>query len=144
MANFAVREFHPYDIDGMGMTLVQGQIGSGDGLTQYAMQLKASGQSFTATVDDVPIACIGLIDFWQGRQYAWAFLSDDFCKAKLALTRAVHRWLRYHHAAGRIETAVQCDNPRAIRWAEGFGFEREGTMRQWMLGQDFFMYARVR
>jgi len=139
-----IREFHPYDIDGMGMTLLKDQLGTGNSLTTYAMQLKAQGESFTATVDGVPIACIGLINFWEGRKYVWAFLSDDFCKAKLSLTRAIRRWLRYHHTQGRIETAIQCDNPGAIRWAEGFGFQREGTMRQWMLGQDFYLYARVR
>ena len=139
-----VREFHPFDLEGMLVPMMQTHLGAGNSLTEYAMALKAGGEAFTATVDGKPIACIGLIKFWEGRKYVWAFLAPHMPCYKLSLTRAIVRWLRYH-GAGRLETAIVCADPKAVRWAELFGFEREGTMRRWTEGgDDCFMYARVR
>ena len=38
----------------------------------------APGQAWTGFVDGKPIACAGMIEFWKGRAYAWAYLSEDF------------------------------------------------------------------
>lgn len=140
-----VREFNPYDLEYMNLRPMQSpelHLGGGN-LIEYGMAIKQAGECFTATSDGKPIATVGLFHFWPGRRYAWAFLADDFCACKLSLTRAIHRWLRYH-GQGRIETAVQCHDPKAIRWAEGFGFQREGLMRRWDAnGNDCYMYARI-
>lgn len=137
-----VREFHPYDLDAVTIPVMGERLG-GTSLTQYAIDLKQGGEAFTATVAGVPIACIGLIKYWEGRKYVWAFLAPDFCKHALSVTRAIRRWLKYH-GTGRLETAIRCVDPRAVKWAEGFGFEREGLMRRWTEdGQDCFLYARL-
>jgi len=110
---------------------------------QYCRDLLAGGDSFCATVDGYPIACIGLIHHWATRKYVWAFLSPSAGRYMLALTRAVAQWLKYH-GAGRIETAVDCRNAKDIRWAEHLGFVREGTMRKWTPdGCDVYLYARI-
>lgn len=138
-----VREFHPYDLDKLRLPVFTPRLG-GASLTEHAMGLKAGGECYTATVNGEPIACIGLIQWWEGRRYVWAYLSDDFCKYTVALTRAIHRWLKYH-GHGRLETAIDPSHEKAIRWAERFGFEREGLMRHWTeTGADMFLYARVR
>ncbi len=138
-----VREFHPYDLDSLNVPLFTPRLG-GATLTQHAMALKEGGDSFTATVNGDPIAAIGLIHFWPGRKYVWAYLSPDFCKYTLGLTRRIHQWLRYH-GQGRIETAIDPRDEKAIRWAERFGFEREGMMRRYLeTGEDMYLYARVR
>lgn len=137
-----VREFHPYDLDRMNVSALP-RLG-GETLTQHAMALQAHGSCWTATVRGDAIASIGLITFWEGRRYAWAFLADDFPQHALSITRAIHRWLRYH-GAGRIETAVEPRDEKAVRWAERFGFVREGLMRHWTPeGTDMYLYARVR
>ena len=138
-----VREFHPYDLDAMHMPAFTPRLG-GQSLVEHAQGLKSGGDCFTATVDGKPIACIGLIHYWATRKYVWAFLSDDFCPHALSLTRAIHRWLKYH-GSGRLETAIDPRDEKAIRWAQRFGFEREGLMRAWTeKGEDMFLYARVR
>jgi RimJ/RimL family protein N-acetyltransferase len=138
-----VREFHPFDLDGLRLPLFTPRLG-GATLTEHAMGLKAGGDCFTATVDGSPIACVGLIQWWAGRRYVWCYLSDNFCRHTVALTRAIHRWLKYH-GEGRLETAIDPQNEKAIRWAERFGFEREGLMRRWTeTGADMFLYARIR
>jgi len=138
-----VREFHPYDLETLRLPLFVPRLGGGT-LVEHAMGLKSGGDCYTATVNGDPIACIGLIKWWEGRQYVWAYLSDDFCKHTIALTRAIHRWLKYH-GHGRLETAIDPRHEKAIRWAERFGFKYEGTMAQYLeSGEDMFLYARVR
>lgn len=136
-----VREFHPYDLDGLRLSLFKPCLG-GQTLTEHAMGLKSSGECFTATVNGDPIACIGLINWWEGRRYVWAYLHADVAQYTVALTRAIHRWLKYH-GAGRIETAIDPLDEKAIRWAERFGFEREGMMRRYLENQDMWLYARI-
>jgi RimJ/RimL family protein N-acetyltransferase len=138
-----VREFHPYDLEALRVPVFTPRLG-GATLTQHAMALKESGECFTATVNGQAIASIGLIQWWPGRRYVWAYLSDDFCAHALSLTRAIHRWLKYH-GDGRIETAIDPRDPRAIRWAERFGFKCEGLMVKYLEnGQDMYLYSRVR
>jgi RimJ/RimL family protein N-acetyltransferase len=42
-----------------------------------------------------------------------------------------------------VDTAVAIDFPAAIRWAELLGFEREGVMRKYAEGKDFYLYSQV-
>lgn len=110
---------------------------------QYCRDLLAGGDSYCATVAGNPVACIGLIHYWETRKYVWAFLAPSAGQHMLTLTRAVRRWLKYH-GAGRLETAVDCRNDMDIRWAELLGFTREGVMRKWTPeGLDVFLYARI-
>lgn len=139
-----IREFHPYDLDGLILPEFEPCLG-GATRTEHAQALMTipGAQCFTATVDGEPIACIGLFPWWRGRKYAWAYLRQDFQCNALSLTRAVHRWLRYH-GEGRIETAIDPADEKAIRWAERFGFKREGLMRQYLAtGRDMYLYARI-
>jgi RimJ/RimL family protein N-acetyltransferase len=138
-----VREFHPYDLQSLNVPLFTMRLG-GPSATEHAIALKEAGDCFTATVNGDPIASIGLIHFWPGRKYVWAYLAPDFCRNALSLTRAIHRWLKYH-GDGRIETAIDPLDAKAIRWAERFGFKCEGLMVKYLeTGQDMYLYARVR
>jgi RimJ/RimL family protein N-acetyltransferase len=138
-----VREFHPYDLQTLKLQPMQSCLQESASSVQHGMALKEAGDCFTATVDGEPIACIGLVNHWEGRRYVWAFLSDDAGKALVPLTRAIQRWLKYH-GKGRIETAVDCRFDAAVRWAELLGFQREGRMRHWApTGDDFWLYARI-
>jgi RimJ/RimL family protein N-acetyltransferase len=139
-----VREFHPYDLEDLQFQPMQADYKEETISTQQGMALKEAGDSFTATVNGIPIGCIGLVNHWKGRRYVWAYLSDEAGKHMVSLTRAIKRWLKYH-GEGRIETAVDCRFEEAIRWVEMLGFEREGKMRHWSpTGDDFWLYARIR
>ncbi|HEX3124578.1 MAG TPA: hypothetical protein VHQ21_14885, partial [Rhodanobacteraceae bacterium] len=79
---------------------------------------------------------------WENYSRAWALLSRDAGRCMVSLTRGISRWLRFHNT-GRIDTAVDCTFEAAIRWAEMMGFEREGVMRQFKDGNDYYLYAQV-
>lgn len=109
----------------------------------YARSLMAGGDCYTALSGGIVIACIGLIQHWPGRRYAWAFLANEIEHQMIPLHRSVKRWLHYR-GSGRIETAVDCAHEAAVRWVEMLGFEREGRMRAWTQdGRDCFLYAKV-
>ena len=138
-----VRTFQPADL--FAMSLQRAQLGMVDNLREgnYAQSLKEAGPAFTATSDGDVIACIGVIKQWDTYGRAWALLDERAGRCMVALTRGIRRWLRYHNP-GRIDTAVDCDFPAAIRWAEMLGLAREGRMRRYTPeGRDCFLYAQV-
>lgn len=103
----------------------------------------AGGRAWTAVVDGKPIACAGMIEFWKGRAYAWAYLSEDF----KAHAKSVHRaTLELLSGAPwrRVEMTVDVHHGAAKRWAAHLGFEREGVCRAWTPdGRDVELWARV-
>ena len=104
----------------------------------------APGQAWTALVDGKPIACAGMIEFWRGRAYAWAYLSEDFKRYAKSVHRATIAML-----AGapwrRVEMTVDVNHGAAKRWAAHLGFEREGVCRAWTTdGRDVELWAKVR
>lgn len=140
-----IREFVPYDLGQMGLTPVTACVGEDTGELSYAMQLAAAGDCYTITTENRVIACLGTTDFWPGRRYLWAFLANETKYHMLSITRAAKKWLANND--GRLETAVLCHFPEAIRWAEMLGFEREGLMKGYMPAPEHFdcyLYSRVR
>lgn len=105
--------------------------------------VSAAGQAWTAVVDGKPIACAGMIEFWKGRAYAWAYLSEDF----KAHAKSVHRATIALLAGAqwrRVEMTVDVHHGAAKRWAAHLGFEREGVCRAWTAdGRDVELWARV-
>jgi putative acetyltransferase len=79
---------------------------------------------------------MGVHDEWQGRGVGTALLRAGVDMAD--------RWLNLV----RLELEVYTDNEAAIRLYERFGFEREGTMRQYAfrdgLYVDAYAMARIR
>lgn len=100
------------------------------------------GEAWTGMSDGGPIACAGMIELWEGRAYAWAYLTDIRGHAK-----AVHRAVLEALARGRwrrVEMAVDPLHAAAKRWAAHLGFEREGVARAWTPdGRDVEIWARV-
>ncbi len=139
-----VRTFAPTDL--LALSLQHAQIGMFENIREpsYGESLAKAGPSFTATVDGDPIACIGVIDQWSGYARAWALISMFAGPYMLHLTRGIRTWLKYHNP-GRIDTAVDCQFPEAIRWARLLGFAQEGTMRAYTPERrDCFLYSKVR
>lgn len=136
-----VRAYVPEDFLALRLQPMQSQPIAGQ-TEANADDLAASTESYTATVDGEVIACIGLIQFWPGRRLVWAYLAYNAGPHMLRLTRLILRWMRYH-GQGRIEAAIDPEFPASIRWAHRLGFQREGTMRQYVPGKDYDLYARI-
>lgn len=135
-----VRAYVPADL--LAIELQPRQQAPGMQTPQIAANLAESKEAFTATVNGEVIACIGLIEFWPGRRFVWAYLAAQTGPHLVALTWRARRWLRYH-GAGRIEAAIDPTFRAAVRWACRLGFEREGTMREYVPGKDYDLYARI-
>lgn len=79
---------------------------------------------------------MGVHDDWQGKGVGTALLR--------AAVEMADRWLNLR----RLELKVYTDNEAAIRLYERFGFEREGTLRQYAFRDgvyiDAHMMARLR
>lgn len=79
--------------------------------------------SWTAVVDDEPIACGGTVLIWPGRNSAWAYLNVKSAQHMLFLTRCAEIVLA--KAQGRIEMTVRIDFDAGHRWARMLGFHIE-------------------
>lgn len=91
---------------------------------------------------------LGMCMFWDGVGKLWLILDkriSGFRKSfhKLIKSR-VELWFEMYHMR-RICTDVAVGDPRAIRWIESLGFEREGLQKSYgPNGEDYFLYAMVR
>lgn len=138
-----IRSFRPDDL--RALTLQPAQALSTEDMLrpEYPIELQKAGPCFTVTRVGEVVACIGVVWKYPTHGHAWAMLSVEAGCCMLGITRGVRRWLRFHNT-GRIETAVDCDFPAAIRWVEMLGFEREGKMRAWSPDRrDCYLYAQV-
>lgn len=138
-----IRGFRPDDLQVIALQPAQAVAVEEMARPEYAVELQRHGPCFTVTRTGEVIACIGVVWKYPTHGHAWALLSAEAGSCMLGITRAVRRWLRFHNA-GRIETAVDCDFPAAIRWVEMLGFEREGRMRAFTPDRrDCYLYAQV-
>jgi len=114
--------------------------------TQELQQLESP---HTGTLlDDLgePLVCCGVVPFWRGRAYVWAFLSD---RVNARNFRAVHAWGKAFIAGlpyRRIEIAVAVDFVAGHRWMAALGFVVEAPrMRAFdPAGRDHTLYALVK
>lgn len=95
----------------------------------------------------VILFCAGLIKLWPGTGELWLICDVQvknyvqemygYCKHLLEHTMDLMYLVR-------AQTKVQADWQTAIKFAERMGFEREGLLKKFKDGADYFMYARVR
>ena len=101
--------------------------------------------SYTAFADGVAIGAAGVLNMWQGRGVAWAFIAQTTPHNFLKGHRVVKRFLDGCYTK-RIEMTVDCDFPEAHRWAKMLGFTMEcERMKHYSPdGRDCALYARIR
>jgi hypothetical protein len=124
-----VRAFRPSDLD---------ELVNRDGMqlgTAMTSQQALEGPAWTATADEVPIGCAGVVLPWPGIGLCWMLVTDQLGTQGLWLTRIVRRILRdvvRHHDLHRLE-AVAVNGVNG-RWLEALGFaiEQDGTARQYL------------
>jgi len=104
--------------------------------------------AFTASVDDIPVSAWGMVPMWPGVGNAFAFGTDDWGKALLAMTKHVRGFMMrfllengYH----RIECRSLASRPDVKRWLKIFGAEEEAVLRgSGARGEDFVLYRWLR
>ena len=137
-----IRGFRPGDLQVLALQPAQAISAEDMAKPEYAVELQRAGPCYTVTRVGEVIACAGVVWKHPAHGHAWALLSAEAGSCMLGMTRAIRRWLRFHNT-GRIETAIDCEFPAAIRWIELLGFEREGRMRKVTPdGRDCFLDAQ--
>lgn len=102
---------------------------------------------FTLFYDMKPLLCFGIETKWPGCAEVWMLPgvhldNIPFTVAK-GSRRLFHQLAAILHAR-RLQIVVNTTRPKAIRFAEFCGFQREGRMQEYgPEGDDYFMYARL-
>ena len=127
------------------MTLQKHQYGLDGYLTKAIFDDLESGSAFTALDGDEVLACSGVVEIYEGRGLAWAYISETVGNRMLYVTRKVRDYLDLT-TCRRVEMDVDCDFEQAHRWAKMLGFELEATCRKAFTpsGKDCALYARVK
>jgi hypothetical protein len=93
---------------------------------EYGKALAIDGKAFTCTVEGIPVMCAGIVELWEGRAMAWAFMAKTSGRVMLALTRKVREFLDLQPYR-RIEMDVVSGFVAGQRWAELLGFKFEAS-----------------
>lgn len=93
------------------------------------------------------LGSFGMGKYWDGVGKLWLILDKKVSKHPKAFHRLfrdrMDLWYSMYNLV-RLFTDVSAHDPRAIRWIESFGFEREGLQKSYGPNhEDYFLYARV-
>jgi len=119
-------------------------------LTRFATDegLKAlEGQHACTWMDDgLPVACAGVIAYWEGRGMAWSFLSDGLRGAKMLKATKEARAFLDGVPFRRLEASVDVRFEKAHRWIRMLGFTMETPLqRKFQIdGSDTVGYVRIK
>lgn len=93
------------------------------------------------------VSSFGLVPIWGGRAIAWAIFDKDIGPKSFVpvakKAKEMMEGLMYMHF-NRLEAYIQAGYDKAERLAISFCFEKEGLMKNFMDGKDYFLYARVK
>ena len=112
-----------------------------------AKSIEKHAFSWTGLQDGKIVGCGGFTPLWPGVAEIWMILSPKAFKRKKLALKLMKRVLNdiiqrkgYH----RIQATVLKGYKEGIRFAEFFGFENEGLMKQYTKDkEDFYRYARI-
>jgi hypothetical protein len=103
-----------------------------------------ASMAFVARHNDTPVSCWGLVPLWQTVGMAFAFGTDDWGLALLAMTKHVRRFmlpLLLDNGYHRIECRSLATRQDVGRWLEIFDAEAEAVLRgSGARGEDFILY----
>jgi hypothetical protein len=126
------------------LDLNPGQRGEAAPTPDNLYRLQQAGPAWHVRRDGKLVALGGYTPVWQGRAVAWAYLGRDSGPSMPAITRKVRRTLDdLALEFPRIEAYASRNYGAASRWLVLLGFRREGLLRKFADGRDYFMYART-
>ncbi len=126
------------------LDLAPGQVGEAEPSPDNLYQLGRAGPSWYVRRNGELVALGGYTPVWKGRAVAWAYLGVNSGPAMPAITRKVRRTLDdLALEFPRVEAYASRNYGAASRWLVLLGFRREGLMRKFAAGRDYFMFART-
>ena len=126
-------------VNGMGLADVISE--------EDSILLENGSHSWTGIQDGKIVGCGGFTPSWDGLADIWMYLEPTAFKRKRLALRLMRQVLndiiqqgKYH----RIQAVILKDYKEGMRFAEFFGFENEGLMKQYSSDkEDFYRYARI-
>jgi len=119
----------------------------GDYWRSLSNELIKADTSFTAIVDDKPIACGGIYPIWTGVGEAWFLGSYHLHDHSISIARLVRNnieILMKRHNLHRAQATIHSNFNEAYRFATWLGFDSEGVMKAFSTDkQDYFRFAKV-
>jgi len=104
--------------------------------------------AWTLCDDGTPVACSGVMEFWEGVAEGWLNVSCDALKKHpIRITREIIRHLQVlikDLGIRRLQCRVRTDFPLGIKFVERLGWKPEGVLEGFAPdGQDCIMYAMM-
>ena len=118
----------------------------GGNVERYA-GLAEKGIAYTA-MNGKPVFCGGAVTIWPGVAEVWFFAGPDLKShavsgIKAARAMIADGWERLN--LHRLQATVKASDEVAVNFAQHFGFEYEGLLKQYNPAkEDFIMFARLK
>ena len=103
--------------------------------------------SFTGIINDVPVVCGGVLEYWPGRAQIWTIFNAESKENFVPVFRGIKRFLAEQGKTfRRLEISVPCNFELGRRRAELLGFKLECGFAEAFLpdGTDCALYSLVR
>ncbi|OPY08256.1 MAG: hypothetical protein A4E67_01024 [Syntrophaceae bacterium PtaB.Bin038] len=114
---------------------------------KWAIDNGLQGPAYTIMSGDEIVACCGVRVIWEGVGEAWLVFSPAIQEHTLEATKIIRTYLRKiieDSKLRRVQAFASTAAPRAARYLETLGFEREAVMRKLGRdGADHYCYAIV-
>jgi hypothetical protein len=117
------------------------------GYEDYIKGLCSAGNCYSATYGDEILFCGGVRVLWPGVGEAWVLCSAGiwrFARQLFRVSETIIGKVAAENNLERVQAHVRTSWDVAIRFVERLGFEREGLLRKFVNGEDYYSYARVR
>ncbi len=103
--------------------------------------------TFTITVDNQPVAILGLFIVQPGIASLWGIVSDSIQRVPIGFTKTVMDLIAGWGDSFKLRRAqvmLRYTYPRYGDWYKLMGFEKEGLLRKFgENGDDYWLYGRV-
>lgn len=114
---------------------------------KWAVDSSLQGPAWTMMEGEQIVACCGVRILWEGVGEAWLIFSPAVEGHTIEATKIIKKYLRRvidDTKLNRVQAFCATANPKAARYLEVLGFEREGVMRKLGRdGADQYIYAIV-
>lgn len=125
------------------LSLHAGQVGQAPLTPDNLFLLAKDGPCWHVKLNGRVVAVGGYMMAWPGRAVLWGYLGADAGPALPAMTREVKRQLVLANIP-RYEAYAEVRHRAGRRWLKLLGFRKEsGAMKNFLLGRDYIMFARV-
>ena len=115
-------------------------------IPSQAILHKENGIGFTIKKNEQIIMCIGADVLWNGVGEVWALISVHYRPLMFTMQRIVKEIIESFfkvHGLHRLQSPIPESNGESVRYAESFGFVREGVLKMFDSKKaDYVMFAR--